>query len=121
MLAKPAVAETVPVSLSGDEVHYDYGLQQIEASGNVKISYKDIKIQCERALIDQTANVILATGKVIVDQERRYFSGRSLFILYSAATRLVRAFKYGRSPMMRLKARSFLTPLMPISKVKLFV
>ena len=81
MLAKPAVAETVPVSLGGDEVHYDYGLQQIEASGNVEISYKDINIQCEQALIDQTANVILATGKVIVDQNGDIFRGER-FLYY---------------------------------------
>lgn len=46
-LAKPVWAETVRVTLTADEIHYDYYSKQIEAKGNVQISYKNTKVHSD--------------------------------------------------------------------------
>lgn len=80
--AKSAYAETVKVSLTADEIKYDYGSKQIEAIGNVKINYKKTKIESDHAIIDHQQNVLLATGKVKVVKEDDEFNGdRFLYYL----------------------------------------
>ncbi|MGE5582258.1 MAG: LptA/OstA family protein [Bacillota bacterium] len=75
-------AETVPAKVIADEVKYDYESKQVEATGNVKIEYKNVKIEADYCLIDQDQDVLLATGKVVVNNKSDIYHGdRFLYYL----------------------------------------
>ncbi len=77
-----ALAETVSVTLTADEINYDYHSKQIEAKGNVQISYKKTKVRSDQAVIDHDQNILLATGHVKVEKEGDLFDGdRFLYYL----------------------------------------
>ncbi len=79
----PVKGETVhKVVLTADELKYDYEAKQIVATGNVAITYKEIKIHSDSAIIDQEQNILLATGNVRVDKDDDNFVGdRFLYYL----------------------------------------
>ncbi|MGE5604189.1 MAG: hypothetical protein ACM3YE_00675, partial [Bacteroidota bacterium] len=80
--AKPVWAETFRVNLTADEISYNYHSKQIEAKGNVQISYKKTKVLSEQAIIDHDQNILLATGSVKVEKDGDEFSGdRFLYFL----------------------------------------
>jgi hypothetical protein len=70
-----ARAENAQAKVTADEVGYDYESQQVEAIGNVKIEYKDIKIESDYALIDQEQDILLATGKLVVTNKNNVYHG----------------------------------------------
>lgn len=79
---KIAWAETVRVTLVADEITYDYGSKQVEAKGNVRISYKKTEVESDYAIIDHEQNIFLATGKVKVIKDGDEFNGdRFLYYL----------------------------------------
>jgi Organic solvent tolerance protein OstA len=68
--------------VTADEVSYDYESKQVEAVGNVKIEYKDIKIEADYALIDQEQDILLATGKLeVTNKNSTYHGDRFLYFL----------------------------------------
>ncbi len=80
--AKPVCAETIRVTLAADEISYDYHSKQIEAKGNVEISYKKTKVISDLAVIDHEQNILLATGNVKVEKDGDEFNGdRFLYYL----------------------------------------
>jgi lipopolysaccharide export system protein LptA len=74
-------ADSGEAKITADEMTYDYYSKQMEASGNVQIVYKDITVECERAFMDQTQNVLLAKGKVRITKNDSVYHGDS-FIYY---------------------------------------
>jgi hypothetical protein len=70
-----AWAETMQAKVIADEVTYDYESKQVEATGNVKIEYKNVKVESDYALIDQEQDVLLATGKVVVHNNGNVYHG----------------------------------------------
>jgi lipopolysaccharide assembly outer membrane protein LptD (OstA) len=75
-------AETTQAKVTADEVKYDYESKQVDATGNVKIEYKDVKVESDYALIDQEQDILLATGKVIVHNKSDVYHGdRFLYYL----------------------------------------
>jgi len=82
IFAEPVGAETIRVTLTADEINYDYHSKQIEAKGNVQISYKNTKVLSDLAVIDHDQNILLATGSVKVDKDGDEFNGdRFLYYL----------------------------------------
>jgi hypothetical protein len=79
--AQPVRAESGEAKITADELTYDYHLKQMEAAGNVRIVYKDITVECERAFIDQIQNVLLAKGTVRIAKKDSVYSGDS-FLYY---------------------------------------
>lgn len=80
----PVKADTVAANITADELSYDYDLKQIEAVGQVQITYKEITIKCDQAIIDQEQDILLATGNVEVTQKSDSFSGdKFLYYLQS--------------------------------------
>lgn len=65
----PTRAESIKVTVSADEVHYNYESKQVEALGNVLITYKTTKVESDEAIIDQDQNILLATGNVRVNKD----------------------------------------------------
>lgn len=64
----PVLAKGDPVTLKADRVEYEDHSRQIEASGHVQITYKDIKITAEHALLDRDLKMLVATGNVQIEQ-----------------------------------------------------
>lgn len=84
LFANRAFAETVPASLTADEINYDYQLQQMEATGHVRLSYKDVVVESDQVIIDQEQDIVLALGNVSVTQKDSKFEGeRFLYYLES--------------------------------------
>lgn len=82
IFVKPVRAETIRVTLTADEINYDYNSKQIEAKGNVQISYKKTKVLSDQAVIDHDQNILLATGTVKVEKDGDEFNGdRFLYYL----------------------------------------
>jgi lipopolysaccharide export system protein LptA len=78
----PGRAESLNVNVTATEVYYDYQTKQVEASGNVRITYKNIKIESDGVLIDQEQNILLATGAVRVEKNGDVVKGdRFLYYL----------------------------------------
>jgi hypothetical protein len=75
-------AENDKAKITADEVNYDYETQQVEAIGNVKIEYRDIKVESDHAIIDQEQDVLLATGNLAVTNKNSTYHGdRFLYYL----------------------------------------
>jgi lipopolysaccharide assembly outer membrane protein LptD (OstA) len=70
-----ARAENTQAKVTADEVSYDYELQQVEAIGHVKIEYKDMKIEADYALLDQEQDILLATGQLVVTNNKSVYHG----------------------------------------------
>lgn len=82
LLLSPLVLAEEQAKITANELTYDYHAQQMEASGNVRIIYKDITIECDSVFMDQTQNVILATGNVrITKKDSQYTGDRFLYYL----------------------------------------
>lgn len=79
--AHMVIADTIPVTITANNLTYDYEQKQIEALGDVRIKYKEYKIEADYALIDQNENVLLATGHVVVEKEGNQYSGNR-FLYY---------------------------------------
>lgn len=79
--AEIARAEIVRVTLTADEINYDYGSKQVEAKGNVRISYKKTEVESDHAIIDHEQNILLATGEVKVVKDGDEFNGNR-FLYY---------------------------------------
>ena len=74
-------AASDPAVINGDQVSYDYEHKIIRASGNVKITYKEIVIEADRAYINHEENILLATGHVKVTKKDDVFRGER-FLYY---------------------------------------
>jgi hypothetical protein len=81
-LAPAVLADSEPAKITADELTYDYQMKQLEASGNVKIIYKDVIVESDKAFIDQEQNVILAVGNVrIAKKDSNYTGARFLYYM----------------------------------------
>lgn len=84
LLCLPVTAATASVVINANEVRYYDAANQIEASGAVTIKYKNIQVECERAVIDQDLKTALATGGVKVTKgEDTYWGEYFLYDLKS--------------------------------------
>jgi lipopolysaccharide export system protein LptA len=85
MLLVPAqytLAESGQATITADEMTYDYHSKQMEASGHVKIVYKDITVECDHAFMDQNQNILLAKGTVrIIKKDSNYTGNTFLYYL----------------------------------------
>ncbi len=71
----PTLAAT-PVNCQAKELHYNNNTEQIEASGDVKITYKDIVIQADTVMVDQKQNFVFANGNVVVTKNKKVYKGK---------------------------------------------
>ena len=81
LLAPVVLAEDEPAKITADELTYDYHMKQMEATGKVRIIYKNITIESDKAFIDQKQNVLLASGNVHITKKDSSYIGES-FLYY---------------------------------------
>jgi hypothetical protein len=79
--AQSALAESGEAKITADKMTYDYHSKQMEASGNVKIVYKNITVECDQAFMDQTQNILLAKGTVRITKKDSNYNGDT-FLYY---------------------------------------
>lgn len=75
IFCNPVWGENIPVVVTAAEVSYDDYSEQIEATGNVEIKYKDVTVKSNTALLDQKLKMLLAIGDVTVTQGEDTFEG----------------------------------------------
>ncbi len=82
LFSSSVAADSEAAKITADQITYDYQHKRMEASGNVKIIYKDISVASEKAFIDQEQNIILATENVhIIKKDSRYTGNRFLYYM----------------------------------------
>ena len=74
-LGLPAFAATIPVNCQAKELRYNNNEEQIEAVGDVKITYKEVVIEADTVTVDQKQNIVFANGHVTVTKDKRVYKG----------------------------------------------
>jgi len=74
-----------PVEINGDSVEYSESNKTASASGNVVITYQDMKLTCKKAVFHTDTNEILAEGDVLLTQGENYFKGEQ--VTYNVETK----------------------------------
>ncbi|MBL7071694.1 MAG: LPS-assembly protein LptD [Candidatus Omnitrophica bacterium] len=68
-----AQKDATPIVVNGDKVQYDNANKKVAGSGNVSITYQDIKMTCDEIIVDVEAKRGTATGDVTLYQEDSVF------------------------------------------------
>lgn len=74
--ASVAYAESIPLRLRGEVITISN--EKITASGNIEVEYKDIKIKANHLDVDPKTWIVIATGDVVVTQEKNTLKGNRL-------------------------------------------
>lgn len=70
----------MPIVVNGDKVQYNHANKTVTGTGNVSIKYKDIKMTCEKIIVDIDKKEGLAEGSVTLYQDGNIFkSDRVLY------------------------------------------
>ncbi|HEY6103522.1 MAG TPA: hypothetical protein VI007_09900, partial [bacterium] len=82
LLVVPAHAQEPqdsPLVVEGDEVTYDQAAQLVEASGQVRLRYRGIRLEADRVVFDLQRELLTAVGHVVlVDVSGRELRGSAL-------------------------------------------
>ncbi|MEA3305343.1 MAG: LptA/OstA family protein, partial [Candidatus Omnitrophota bacterium] len=73
--------DVLPIVVNGDRVEYDHAHKTVSGNGNVSIVYKDMKLTCDRIIIDIDKKEGIAEGSVTLYQEGDIF--RSDKVVYN--------------------------------------
>lgn len=68
-------AEDVPVEVVADSISYDKRLHKVVGRGNVVVTYKDVKLQADRAEVSTDNKAVVAEGHVTVFDGESTLSG----------------------------------------------
>lgn len=68
----------LPIVVNGDKVQYDHAKKRVTGTGNVSITYKDIKITCEKIVVDIDKKEGIAEGDIKLYQDGNLFSADSI-------------------------------------------
>ena len=75
----PAHAEEAPLVVEGDLVTYDQSAQLVEATGNVRLRYRGIRLSADRVVFDLQREFLTAEGRVVlIDASGRELRGTAL-------------------------------------------
>lgn len=67
-----------PVTVDGDKVEYFREQKKVVAEGNVKATYKDMKLYCDKATVLTDKKVVYAEGNVKLIHQRGIFRGKKV-------------------------------------------
>lgn len=68
-----------PLVVDADTVSYDQATQQVTASGNVRLTYKGIRLTADSVVFDLREERLTATGRVVlIDPQGRQLRGETL-------------------------------------------
>jgi len=64
--AAPAHAQESPLIVEGDQVIYDQSAQLVEATGQVRLRYRGIRLTADRVVFDLQRESLTAEGHVVL-------------------------------------------------------
>ncbi|MDP3804171.1 MAG: hypothetical protein Q8Q87_01310 [Candidatus Omnitrophota bacterium] len=64
-----------PIVVNGDKVEYFHEKKQVDGSGNISITYKDVLLTCDKITVYLDTKESIAEGNVRVTQKDAYFTG----------------------------------------------
>jgi len=64
-----------PIKVSGDSLSYLNGGKTIKAAGNVKVSYQDMTLTCQKAKVNLKENNAIAEGNVVMSDSKETITG----------------------------------------------
>lgn len=88
--AKPAAEElknkelAIPIIVNGDKVQYDYAQKMVSGTGNVSITYKEIRLTCDAIVVNVEKKEGVAEGNVTLYQEGNTFSADTVVYDFAA-------------------------------------
>jgi len=74
-----------PIVVNGDKVQYDYANKMVTGTGNVSITYKEIKLTCDSIVVNIDSKEGVAEGNVTLYQEGNTFTSDK--VVYNFATK----------------------------------
>ncbi|MDD5680136.1 MAG: LPS assembly protein LptD [Candidatus Omnitrophica bacterium] len=74
-----------PIIVNGDKVQYDYANKMVTGTGNVSITYKDVKLTCDTIVVNIDQKEGVAEGNVTLYQEGNTFTSDK--VVYNFATK----------------------------------
>ena len=74
-----------PIVVNGDKVQYDYANRMVTGTGNVSITYKDVKLTCDTIVVNIDEKEGVAEGNVTLYQEGNTFTSDK--VVYNFATK----------------------------------
>ena len=74
-----------PIVVNGDKVQYDYTNKTVTGTGNVSITYKDVKLTCDTITVNVDAKEGVAEGNVALYQEGNVFTANK--VVYNFLTK----------------------------------
>ncbi|KPK41155.1 MAG: hypothetical protein AMJ78_06280 [Omnitrophica WOR_2 bacterium SM23_29] len=85
-LAAFAEEKKEPVVINGDVVEYLEGGKVATATGNVVVTYQDMKLTCKRAVFHVDTKEAYAEGDVVLTQGENYFKGEHVVYNFDTKT-----------------------------------
>lgn len=76
----------LPIVVNGDKVQYDHANKKVTGSGNVSITYKDVKMTCESIIVDIDSKEGVAEGDVTLYQEGNVFKAEKVIYNFEEKT-----------------------------------
>jgi len=73
IFAEEGGKDTTPIVVNGDKVQYDHANKKVTGTGNVSITYEDIKMTCDKIVVDVETKKGTAVGNVTLYQEDSVF------------------------------------------------
>lgn len=86
LCAEEVKEAAMPIVVNGDKVEYDHAKRRVIGTGNVSITYRDIKITCEKIVVDIDKKEGLAEGDVTLYQEGNVFSADKVLYNFEKKT-----------------------------------
>lgn len=75
-----------PVVINGDAVEYSETGKTATASGNVVITYRNMKLTCKQAVFHIDTKEVHAEGEVVLAQDKNYLKGERIVYNFDTAT-----------------------------------
>jgi len=75
-----------PIVVNGDKVQYDHANKMVTGIGNVSITYKDVKITCDKIVVDIDSREGVAEGAVTLYQENNVFKADKVLYNFEKKT-----------------------------------
>ena len=73
-----AEESAMPIVVNGDKVQYDHANKRVIGTGNVSITYQDIKMTCEKIIVDLENKEGVAEGEVTLYQDDDVFTAETV-------------------------------------------
>ncbi len=90
--------ETQPIIIDGDTVEYSVDAKEVTAQGNVLINYEEVRLTCDKIVVNTQTKEAEATGNVRLQDPRGILEAEKLIYNFQTKTGNILAAKLRSSP-----------------------